>query len=182
MSQQKAVAVFGSSATEPGSKDWVDAERAGTRLAAAGLDVVTGGYGGTMEAVSRGAAARGSGVIGVTATALFPSRSGANRHVTLEIETETLAQRIGALIDMAHGTLVLPGSIGTAAELMVAWNFNHIARLAGGTRKPTSAVGEDWAELAELLVRRTGANVGDVHLSASVDDAVDWLLGQEEMS
>lgn len=176
------MAVFGSSATEPGSTNWADAESAGRRLAGAGVDVVTGGYGGTMEAVSRGAAGGGSRVVGVTAAALFPSRSGANRHVTVEIETENLAQRIGALLDTANGILVLPGSIGTAAELVVAWNLNHIARLAGGTRKPTTAVGEAWGELAKLLVEEVGAHVADVHISATVDDAVDWLLSQEEMS
>ena len=67
MTTTEAVAVFGSSQTEPGSLEWEEARRAGTRLGEAGYAVITGGYGGTMEAVSSGAADAGGHVIGVTA-------------------------------------------------------------------------------------------------------------------
>ena len=53
MRDDGAVAVFGSSQTEPGSTEWDEAFRAGTLLADAGFAVITGGYGGSMEAVSK---------------------------------------------------------------------------------------------------------------------------------
>ena len=59
MTDNGGVAVFGSSQTEPGSAEWEDARRAGARLAEEGYAVITGGYGGTMEAVSNGAAEAG---------------------------------------------------------------------------------------------------------------------------
>ena len=90
MSEPAAIAVFGSSATEPGSPGWAEAERTGALLAQARLAVVTGGYGGTMEAVSKGAAAAGGHVIGVTSSRLFRERSGANRYVIQEIAAESL--------------------------------------------------------------------------------------------
>ena len=67
MTDNAGVAVFGSSQTEPGSVEWEDARRAGVRLAEEGYPVITGGYGGIMEAVSSGAAGAGGHVIGVTA-------------------------------------------------------------------------------------------------------------------
>jgi uncharacterized protein (TIGR00725 family) len=158
------------------------AERVGARCADAGLAVITGGYGGTMEAVSKGASSAGGTVIGVTVPTLFKRRSAANRYVTREIQTPTLLDRIGTLIDEANGVIALPGSIGTAAELVVSWNLNHVARRNGGTRVPTVAVGDEWRDLSSFLVERTGAFPEDIHLVDTGDAAVDWILSQPELS
>lgn len=151
-------------------------------MGGAGFDIVTGGYGGTMEAASKGAARAGSRVIGVTAPLLFSKRSGPNQYVTDEIETDSLADRLGVLIDRADGAMVLPGSIGTAAELIVAWNNNHIVRRNGGERFPTVAVGQGWSDLWELLTGDLGAFGEDIHQAGTVDQAIDWLLEQPELA
>lgn len=179
--RDKVIAVFGSSATAPGSSEWVDAEKVGARCAGAGLGVVTGGYSGVMEAVSRGASLAGGRVIGVTAPDLFAARPGANPHVTEERPTITLAERIGTLIDLASGVIALPGSIGTAAELVVAWNLNTVHRRNHGSRLPTVAVGDEWRALWELLSDRMHADREDIHVVDSADEAVDWLLTQPEI-
>jgi uncharacterized protein (TIGR00725 family) len=134
-----------------------------------------------MEAVSKGASMAGGTVIGVTVPALFRRRSGANQYVAREIEASTLIERIGTLIGEADCVIALPGSIGTAAELIVSWNLNHVARRNGGARVPTVAVGEEWRELRSLLVERTGAFPGDVHLVDTADEAMDWILTQPEI-
>lgn len=175
------MAIFGSSSSAPASAEWRDAERAGARFAAAGFGVITGGYGGTMAAASKGAAEAGGEAIGVTVPDLFARRSGANPHVTDEIEAQTLTERIGIITDRARGALVLPGSIGTAAELLIAWNINHVVRLHGGRRLPTAAVGTDWSELWQLLTGQLGASGGDIHLARTTEEAVDWLLDQPEI-
>ena len=61
----KAIAVFGSSEPEAGSAPYETAYRLGTLLAAARHPVVTGGYGGVMEAASRGAREAGGTTIGI---------------------------------------------------------------------------------------------------------------------
>jgi uncharacterized protein (TIGR00725 family) len=175
------VAIFGSSQTTPGSREWAQAEKAGRRCAEAGLIVVTGGYGGTMEAASKGAASAGGEVIGVTAPDLFTGRSGANPFVTREMPAKTLTERIGVLTDLADGAMVLPGSIGTAAELVIAWNLNHITRRNGGGRFPTVTVGAEWREFWTLMTGRLDAVGEDVHTADDVDQAVEWLLAQPEI-
>lgn len=181
MIDSKAVAVFGSSRTRRGSHEWAEAEETGRKLADAGLRVVTGGYGGVMEAASLGASGAGGEVVGVTAPNLFAQRSGANPHVTHEVETASLTDRIGVLTGMAAGAIVLPGSIGTAAELIIAWNINDIGRRNGGARFPTVAVGLVWRELRDLLVSATGATGEDIHLAADTEEALSWLLSQPEL-
>lgn len=177
MSSSHAVAVFGSSQTEQGSAEWADASRAGTLLAGAGYSVITGGYGGTMEAVSSGAAAAGGHVIGVTAPNLFPGRHGANEFVAEVIEASSLANRIDIMMQRSVATLALPGSIGTAAELLISWNTNHIMRRAGTRPRVSVAVGPSWKALARALVD-AGAFEGDVYWVETVDEGVDRIISE----
>jgi uncharacterized protein (TIGR00725 family) len=173
--EHEAVAVFGSSQTEPGSTEWDDARRAGSLLAGAGYAVITGGYGGSMEAVSSGAADAGGHVIGVTAPVLFPSRSGANQFVVELIEATSLANRIDIMMQRSTATLALPGSIGTAAELLISWNTNHILRRSGARSRVSVAVGPSWKALTRALVD-SGAFEGDVFWVETVDEGVDRII------
>ncbi len=161
------VTVFGSSRIGPGEQHWEAAERCGRLLAAAGFAVATGGYSGAMEAVSRGARLAGGRVIGVTAPAVFPNRTGANPHVEEERPAATLTERIHHLIDTAVGCIALPGSIGTLTELMVAWHANYV-----GAGRPLVAVGPAWSELVALLCDRLTIPPGHVSCVATVDEAV----------
>lgn len=174
------VAVFGSSLTQAGTVEWEKAEGVGGMLADAGLTVITGGYGGVMEAVSKGASDAGGHVIGVTAPPLFPGRPGANRYVSELIEAAGLADRLGTMVARAHGALALPGSIGTATELLLAWNINHIVRRNGGDPLPTVAVGPEWRTVAETLVSQIDAVPNDIHLTPTAEEGVEWLIRRLE--
>lgn len=178
MTGTPGVAVFGSSRSEPGSREWSDAETVGRRLALAGLVVINGGYGGTMHAVSKGAAEAGGHVVGVITPSLFPRRGGANPFVTEVVEAEDLLSRIGTMMDRSDGVIALPGSIGTAAELLIAWNHNHIERAKGARGKPTVGVGAGWRMLATAIGDDVATNPEEFHLVDSSDLAVDWVLDQ----
>jgi uncharacterized protein (TIGR00730 family) len=151
------VAVFGSAKSRPGDGHWEQAVECGRLLSRAGFGVVTGGYGGSMEAASLGAAEAGGRVVGVTAAAVFAGRSGANRHVAEERTADTITERIHLLVSGTAASISLPGSIGTFTELVSAWNAAYVARFSGATAKPVIAVGPDWDELLGLLAPRFDA-------------------------
>jgi hypothetical protein len=173
---ERAVAVFGSSQTVVGSPEWAEAESVGEGLAKAGFAVVTGGYGGTMEAVSLGATRNGGHAIGVTANSMFPGRSRANPYVKAIEDTPSLSERIGRMMSITEACIALPGSIGTAAELILAWNTNHILRHSGLDPIPVAAVGESWAVLRSALSDGLGAIAEDVHWSPTGQEAVAWVV------
>ena len=172
----RLVAIFGSSQTPPDSTAWREAEDLGFTIAEAGFGVITGGYGGTMEAASRGACRAGGHTVGVIAPSLFLGRTGANEHVAEIVEATSLANRIGELVARADGAIALPGSIGTATELLIAWNVNHIVRRNGGEIFPTVAVGSGWREVAAVLTSGIGAFPGDVHLVDTAQEGAAWLI------
>jgi uncharacterized protein (TIGR00730 family) len=132
--------VFGSSTVQPGDPAWALAESLGAALADAGADLMTGGYGGAMEACSRGAHERGGHVIGVTVD-LFEARGGANRWVRERVHTATLYDRLQYLVDRANGFVVLPGSIGTLTELFLAWTLLSVE---GRAAAPLVLLGDHW--------------------------------------
>ena len=166
------VAVFGSSAGNPGEEGYETARACGRLLAEAGYAVATGGYGGTMEACSRGAADAGGQVIGVTAPAAFPGRPAANPWVREEVPAATIPERIHKILARSAACIALDGSIGTLTELAVAWNVAFVAGLAGAPAKPVVAVGPTWRAVVEHLARATRSDPGPVTLVPDVASAV----------
>jgi uncharacterized protein (TIGR00730 family) len=171
-SNSLAVAVFGASGTAPGDGDWEQAQRCGRLLGEAGYAIITGGYGGSMEAASRGAAGAGGHVIGVTAPEVFASRSTANDYVAEEIPAPTLTKRIDVMLDMAAATIALEGSIGTLTELMMAWNVAFVARFSTAAVRPVIAVGERWGRIVPSLSEALGTDGSLVTIVDDVDGAV----------
>ena len=172
---QPIVAVIGASQTRPEDPDYGDAMRLGRLLAEAGYAVASGGYGGLMEAVSAGAAEVGGRVIGITAPAVFPDRSGANRFVTDERRAATLTERIQDLLTISDAVVALPGSLGTLTELVVAWNLAFVAPFSSHRPAPIVALGHIWAELIPLLTKRLATDGDLVQCVTTVEDAIGAL-------
>ena len=91
---------------------------------------------------------------------------------TEEKTAETIAQRIHLLVDEADGFIALPGSIGTLAELMVAWNAAFVAPFADEAPRPVVAVGETWRNLIDGLISTLNTPSGLVECVPSGEDAV----------
>lgn len=145
--ERPLIAVFGSSTVTPRHAAWPLALELGRQLALAGADVMTGGYGGVMEACSRGAHEAGGHVIGVTVE-LFAARGPANRWVKERVHTRRLYDRLDFLMERASGFVVLPGSIGTLTELFLAWT---LVSVHGRPPAPIVLLGEHWAEFLSVL-------------------------------
>jgi uncharacterized protein (TIGR00725 family) len=117
------VTVFGGASPKPGSPAYDQALQLGRLLGQAGHTVLTGGYIGTMEAVSYGAAQAGAHVIGVTCDEIEAWRPvNRNPWVMEELRFPTLRNRLFALIENCEAALALPGGPGTMAEIAMMWN------------------------------------------------------------
>jgi uncharacterized protein (TIGR00725 family) len=140
--RQSRVTVFGGSLPKPGELAYQDALKLGQLLGAAGCAVLTGGYIGTMEAVSRGAAETGGHVIGVTCDEIENWRPvSPNQWVAEEMRYPTLRQRLYALIDNCDLAMALPGGIGTLAEISIMWSQ---LQTAASAPRPLIIIGSGW--------------------------------------
>ncbi|MFP3938545.1 MAG: LOG family protein, partial [Phycisphaerae bacterium] len=116
------VSVFGSNEPVAGDASYEDAREIGRRLAKLGYTIANGGYGGVMEASSRGASDAGGDTIGVVCSVWSPT---ANRYTDRTIETSSLLERLNKLIELGTGGyVVLPGATGTLVELATVWELS----------------------------------------------------------
>jgi len=136
------ISVFGGSQPKEGSTAYAEAMELGRLLAQHGHTVLTGGYIGTMEAVSRGASEAGGHVIGVTCEDIEAWRSiKANAWVKEEIKKKTLIERLQALIEECDAAIALPGGAGTLTEIALMWNLMIVE---SRHRTPLILVGSGW--------------------------------------
>jgi uncharacterized protein (TIGR00730 family) len=138
--------VFGSSRPREGDADYAEARALGAALAGRGFAVCSGGYGGVMEAVSRGAKEAGGRVIGVTAD--FFAAARVNRWVDEEIRVATWEQRLFRLIELGDGFVACKGGTGTLVELAVVWEMLNKRVLAA---KPFVVLGDFWQPVIERV-------------------------------
>ena len=142
---QRVITVFGSSRPPEDHPDYEQARLLGRLLGQAGFAVCSGGYGGVMEAVSRGVKESGGRTYGVTAE--FFQRE-ANRFIDTEIRVKTWQERLFELLRVADGFVACKGGTGTLAELAVAWEMANKSVICG---KPLVALGEFWIPIVERV-------------------------------
>jgi uncharacterized protein (TIGR00730 family) len=146
------VSVFGGSQPKEGDAAYSEAMELGRLLAERGHTVLTGGYIGTMEAVSRGAREAGGHVIGVTCEdieAWRPTR--ANAWVVEELRKKTLMDRLHTLIHESDAALALPGGPGTLTEISLTWNLMIVESLH---RRPLILIGDGWQSVFGQFIQR----------------------------
>lgn len=143
------VTVFGGSNPQPGSSAYVEAYELGRLLALAGHTVLTGGYIGTMEAVSKGAHEAGGHVVGVTCADIETWRGvRANPWVKEERRFATLQERLNELVQACDAAIALPGGPGTLTEIALAWNLMIINSMPC---KPLILVGSGWKNVLAVF-------------------------------
>jgi len=176
-SSDPVISVFGSHAPKPGSSLYEMAKELGGMLAEAGFTVATGGYEGTMAAVSQGAAEAGGHVIGVTSSAVQGSRDVfLNSWVRQEVQYNSLLDRLNHLVTQNDGMVVLEGGIGTLSELSLAWSLLQVREL---DERPLILLGELWKDTLAVFVREEYISkeiTGLIVMLDSPSEAVEYLV------
>jgi hypothetical protein len=159
----KAVSVFGSARSKPGTPEYDLAVEISGGLAEAGYAVITGGGPGIMEAANKGAQDAGGTSVGLGIE--LPMESGLNEYVNMGVEFRYFFVRKTVFVKYSQAFVVLPGGYGTMDEL-----FEAVTLVATGkiTKFPIVLVGSSyWAGLLDWLKEQVLAD-GKIH-SAELD-------------
>jgi uncharacterized protein (TIGR00730 family) len=174
------ITVFGSSRPEDGHADYAEAFELGRALASAGFAICTGGYGGVMEAVSRGASESGGRVLAVTSSFF---RSRVNRWVNEETRVATWQDRLFELVRLGDGYVACKGGTGTLVELAVVWEMLNKKAME---RRPFVVLGDFWQPILDRVreverghVSRWGeSNDPLVHQAPTPAEAAQFLAAR----
>ncbi|MFB3895801.1 MAG: LOG family protein [bacterium] len=144
----KRICIFGSyKDLSPTEKQ--DTVRLGKLLAEQGFEIISGGFGGTMEDISQGAKSVGGKTIGVTFYRWGePKYSGANKYIDEEIIAENLWDRIKIMLEKSDTFIIFPGGTGTLLELAAV--LEHINK-GLMIPKPVIAIGNFWKPVLLVL-------------------------------
>ncbi len=169
----KAVSVFGSARTRPGSPEYECAEQIGAGLAKAGYAVITGGGPGIMEAANKGANSAGGVSVGLGIE--LPLEQGLNEFVDIGIEFRYFFVRKTVFVKYSQAFVVLPGGFGTLDELFEAVTLVQTGKI---TRFPIVLVGSDYWKglfswITETMLPAGKISAADPELINVADDPAE---------
>ncbi len=145
---RRCITAFGSSRRDLDHASYRDVTELSRKLALAGWDGMVGGHQGMMAAFCKGMRQGGGHVRGVTLER-FPTPP--DHTLSEEIRARNFFERMGMLIEQGGAYLVLPGGLGTLAELAMSWDLLAIHVLEN---RPMILYGEMWQDILASLEKQ----------------------------
>ncbi len=123
----KAISIFGSARTKPGSKHYKLGEEVAYHIAKAGYAVITGSGPGLMEAANKGTKKAGGHSIGLNIH--IPCEQKPNKYVDTLLDFRYFFVRKVMFVKYAKAFVILPGGYGTLDEFFEAINLIQTERI-----------------------------------------------------
>ena len=191
----KAVTVFGSARTEPGTPYYKQAVECGRLLAEKDFAVITGGGPGIMAAANKGAYEAKGSSIGLNIS--LPMEQKPNPYQTHELTFRYFFARKVMFVKYAKGFIIFPGGFGTMDEFFESMTLIQTLKVAPF---PVVCIGHkfwdgllDWVRHT-LLEEHQTISPEDMNLFRITDDVAEavsiisdcyegrcWLKGQPEI-
>ncbi len=160
------ITTFGSSTLDEGTKEYAEGVEIGRFLAGEGYTIKCGGYGGLMEAISKGVKEGGGRCIGVTLEH-FEAKREKNPYLSEKIVCKTIYERLEKLIEGSEAFVVQNGSLGTLNELFLVWTIAYIGL---DTSFKIYCIGEEFETLKNLALNINPSLFEHIVFSKSVTD------------
>lgn len=172
------VSIFGSSRIRPGDPIYDAVKELSKQLALMGVDIVTGGGPGLMEAANAGAV-EGQGESRSRSFGLpihLPTEEAANPFVDSVFKHRTFFSRLHHFVRLSSAYIVVPGGIGTCLEAFMVWQLLQVRHIA---QHPLIFVGPMWHGLIvwmrETMESRGLVSPPDMDIVRVVDTAEEAI-------
>lgn len=144
------VSIFGSARIEEDSALYKQVYDLAYQLSTRGIDIVTGGGPGLMDAANKGAKDGGQHSRSIGLPIVLPFEAGANVHLDVKREHRRFSSRLDEFMRISHAVVVTPGGVGTILELFYTWQLLQVKHI---TSRPLILLGGDemWPELIDWL-------------------------------
>ena len=144
------VVIFGSARIEPEDPNWHLIYDLAKGLAEEGIDLVTGGGPGLMDAASVGHHAgdvyRSALSIGLQIK--LPKEQRDSEHLDIKKEFSRFSTRLENFIEFANVVVVAPGGVGTLLELLYTWQLLQVNMIQD---IPIILLGNMWQDLIRWI-------------------------------
>ena len=146
------VSIFGSARTNKEDDVYKQVYGFAKTMAEEGIDIVTGGGPGLMEAANAGHAAgdprNEAQSIGLTVR--LPFESSGNQYLELERHFDKFSNRLDTFVSISHAAVIMLGGIGTCLEFFYVWQLIQVKHIY---QMPIILIGEQWEGLLDWIVK-----------------------------
>lgn len=181
------VVIFGSARIKPDSPVYKTTEALAQLLGAAGVDVLTGGGPGLMEAANKGVLA-GRQVSGTKSKSFGITidlgwREPPSEHLDIKHHHKRFSSRLDDFMRLSNAVVVVPGGIGTILELYFSWQLLQVGHISD---RPIILINRSfWAGLIDWMKEKQVGNglvsPGDlrwVQLVDTPEEAMEIIGGE----
>ena len=142
------VAIFGSARIKEGDQEYQDVFTIASGLAELGLDVVTGGGPGIMQAANAGHKSTSEETHSIGLNIKLPREQESNKFLDIKKDFDRFSNRLDAFMSLSDAVIVATGGIGTILELFYTWQLVQVQHLC---ETPIILFGEMWGPLLEWM-------------------------------
>lgn len=142
------VSIFGSARIQQDTAEYQAVYKLAKMLAARGVDIVTGGGPGLMEAANAGAKEGGSQSRSFGLHIELPFEADTNSHLDVKYHHRRFSSRLDEFMRISHAVIITPGGIGTLLELFYTWQLMQVNHI---TPRPLILMGDMWKGLLDWL-------------------------------
>lgn len=116
------------------------------KIAEEGIDIVTGGGPGLMDAASRGhlAGRKSQKVYFLGLTIQFPAGQKKSYHLDIQKDFAKFSNRLDNFMALSNVVVVAPGGVGTTLEFFYTWQLMQVKHTCD---IPIIMIGKQWKEL-----------------------------------
>jgi uncharacterized protein (TIGR00730 family) len=144
------VAIFGSARLREDRPEYQEVFNLARLIASAGIDLVTGGGPGLMEAASNGffEGKKNPPNLSIGLNITLPQEQSFSAHLDVKKQFERFSERLDSFVELSNAFVVTAGGIGTILELFYTWQLAQVKEI---NDKPLILMGEMWLGLLEWM-------------------------------
>ncbi len=162
------VCIFGSARTKPKTPEYESVFQLARMLAWEGVDILTGGGPGLMEAANGGAKLgqqeKNSKSLSFGLSIQLDTEPKPNKHLDINRHHQKFSSRLDDFMRLSHAVVVTPGGVGTLLELFFSWQLVQRKHMS---MRPIVLMGKEfWSGLIKWMRERP--------LKAGMMDAPDF--------
>lgn len=183
------VCIFGSARTKPNDEIYKTTEQLAFLLGREGIDVLTGGGQGLMEAANKGVLAgrdeSGSRSRSFGISIELNKYEVPSEHLDIKYHHRRFSSRLDDFMRLSNVVVVTPGGIGTVLELFFSWQLLQVGHLS---ERPVILLDEGfWRGLFQwvndLQITRGLVSPGDmrwIHFVDTPEQAMKLIMDEHE--
>ena len=161
------VAIFGSARIKKGDPNYNLVYALAKMISSAGMDIVTGGGPGLMNAASEGhhAGRKDSEIHSIGLKINLPKEDKEASHLDIKKEFNRFSNRLDNFMKLSNAVVTAPGGVGTLLELFYTWQLMQVKHICN---IPIILLGDMWLELMRWVkqypLKNKFLNIEDVEL------------------